>query len=58
MKVIYGFRFDCETTEPARDFVVELDFWLCSAVDALASMDLLVVLDVPDCARALPAKLF
>lgn len=49
---------DCETTEPAKAFVVALDVLLCSAAEALVSIDLLVTFDVPDCANALPARLF
>ena len=54
----YGFFLDCETTDAANVFVVVLDFWLCSAAEALVSIALLVTFDVPACAKALPARLF
>ena len=51
------FLIDCEVTEPANCFVIALDFGLCRAPDAFASIALPVALLVPACARALPAKL-
>lgn len=45
-------------TDPANALVAGLDVLLCSAAEALVSTALLVTLEVPDCANALPAKLF
>lgn len=56
-RFVQGYFFDWDTTDPASDLVVELDFELCNADDAFVSIALLVDLDEFDCARALPAKL-
>lgn len=49
--------FDCDTREPAKAFVVAAELPFFRAAAAFASIGLLVVLSVPDCARALPARL-
>lgn len=49
---------DWETSEPARAFVDAAELPFCRAAEAFASIGLLVVLLVPACASALPAKLF
>jgi hypothetical protein len=52
-----AYFFDCDTKEPANALVVAADVPLCRAADAFASIGLLVVLLVPACESALPAKL-
>lgn len=50
--------FDCDTSDPASAFVVAAEPPFCKTAEAFASIGLLVVLFVPACASALPAKLF
>jgi hypothetical protein len=49
---------DWDTSDPANALVVAAALPFCNAAEAFASIGLLVVLFVPDCASALPAKLF
>ena len=52
-----SYFFDCDTKDPASALVVAAEVPLCSAADAFDSIGLLVVLFVPACESALPAKL-
>lgn len=48
---------DCDTNEPAKALVVEFVLELCNALDALVSIAVPVVFEVPVCAKALAARL-
>lgn len=51
------FLFDCDTTDPASDFVVALYFELDRTCEARSSIRAPVCLAVPACASADPARL-
>ena len=57
-RLLSSYFLDWETSEPAKAFVEAAELPFCRAAEAFASIGLLVVLFVPDCASALPAKLF
>ena len=50
--------FDCDRTDPAKDFVLALYFELERTCDARSSIRAPVCLAVPDCASADAARLF